>query len=348
MKKVLYLTLIDFDNSNEIGVIKKIESQKKAFEKLDYLVDIQCYRGLNKIEEKINKIFFKRSLINNNYDLIYIRKPIITSSFIALLKKINKKQTKVIIEIPTYPYLTEKKGILKKIIYFHENLQVKKLKKYVDLITYYGTPTKKIWGIEALELQNGFECEGIKTLKSLSQDKLNLIALGNISVWHGYDRIIKSISNYSEIDKIVLHVVGEGNELSNLKKMTMDLNLDRSVIFHGKKIGEDLEKILEKCEIGIDSLGRHRSGNNYNSSLKSKEYIAYGLKIVKSHIDSSLENCKYVYNVEPNEGVIDLSALIKWHRDNDYKKEEIQDFARKNFSWVKQIKKIDRKIIDFS
>lgn len=54
-----------------------------------------------------------------------------------------------------------------------------------------------------------------------------------------------------------------------------------------------LDELLLKADVGVDSLARHRVNNFENNSLKSKEYLTFGLPIVKSHRDHSIDSCEY-------------------------------------------------------
>ncbi|MFK5655764.1 hypothetical protein ACIA4K_04025 [Lactobacillus delbrueckii subsp. bulgaricus] len=65
--------------------------------------------------------------------------------------------------------------------------------------------------------------------------------------------------------------------------LLLALNICRLIIkvsMVGKKEKEELDYYYNICDIGIDSMGRHRSNVYYNSSLKGKEYLAKGLPIV--------------------------------------------------------------------
>lgn len=93
---------------------------------------------------------------------------------------------------------------------------------------------------------------------------------------------------------ILLGIPTSGAE-SELKALVDKLNLRKYVIFHGPQHGDALTKIFESSNIAVDSLGRHRSNNEYNCSLKSKEYCARGLPFVKSHKDDAFEGTNYFY-----------------------------------------------------
>ena len=88
-------------------------------------------------------------------------------------------------------------------------------------------------------------------------------------------------------------------------------------------------------------MGRHRSGVFYNSSLKGKEYCAYGLVIV-SGVRTELDNdatYKYYFRVPADDSPIDFNKVLDFYRtvtDNGRKrkevKKEIMQYASEHFS----------------
>ncbi|HAO9130151.1 TPA: hypothetical protein IRL93_005120, partial [Escherichia coli] len=82
--------------------------------------------------------------------------------------------------------------------------------------------------------------------------------------------------------------------------------------------------------------------NFENNSLKSKEYLTFGLPIVKSHRDHSIDSCEYFINVPSDESHIEIDDILNWYYVSNFKKrkDEINQFAKENFSWEKQMQKL--------
>ncbi len=74
--------------------------------------------------------------------------------------------------------------------------------------------------------------------------------------------------------EVFYHCVGEGSDLENLKTLVRELSLEKYVIFHGTKTGEDLDKVVDECDIVFGSLGFHRTGLTGGSPFKAREYCA--------------------------------------------------------------------------
>lgn len=362
MKRLLFVTTVLKDESD--GIWKKIKFNLYAYYKLGYIVDV-AYRttsgyvveyNFGTLEsyvasvEELHKDLFFYSLarkIKNKYDLLYIRKPFGGASFIFLfllvnvIKRINK-EAKVVFEIPTYPYKNEIK-ILKHRVSEHLFMLSKELYiRKVDAIVYMGNPSHSIWNRPSLKISNGIDLEHVPLLKTalnpILDNSFTLIGVARLSFWHGYDRIINAIADYKGNTSVRLLIVGDGEpELTRLKALVKEKNITDQVLFCGAQTGTKLDELYVQSHLCIDSLGRHRSGNLYNSSLKSKEYTAKGLPFIKSHIDDSFQSCNFIYNVSADEEKINIADIISWYTSLPTALPiEMRLFAEANLAWEKQ------------
>jgi hypothetical protein len=347
--KYLYIAQWNFSLGN--GISNKIASQVEALNQINptdlCLIeqDKLTFNGQS-ITSKNNSLFgrlckYKRlySVIKkNNYSLIYVRHIVgFNSILFFIITLLVKGKTKINIEIPTYPFTGEGEStkILTKITNFIQN----SYKYTVNSITYMGSPQKEIWGIPAINFVNGISVEKYKLLtKNRLDDCLNIIGVGSLDFWHGYDRAIEGIAKSK--NNIVLHIVGDGKELNSLRELAIKLNVEKNVIFHGKLHSHKLDDVFAVCHLAIDSLGRHRSGNNYNSSIKSKEYSARGLPFIQSHIDQSFVRCDFVLKVSPDEQVIDFDKVFYWYKELKPLPVDIRNFAINNLQWKFQFEKL--------
>ena len=297
MINLVYIAPIKDIERNSIGVYKKIEIQKSVFKKFNIstkYIDISSNKG--KLAEKIciRLPFFgvpgswKKVMEVNNIDVVYIRYMIANYQMIKSLKKIKKNnpKVKILIEIPTYPYENERLNKLaSKPLLWKDKFNRKKLVKYVNRIVTYSND-KYIFGIPTINISNGVDLNKVKQRETnCNNDEINIIAVALFAKWHGYDRAIEGLKNSyngkSGLKKIVrLHLVGNGEEIKRYKEMVSSYNLSDYVKFYGRLDGELLDEIYNKCDIGLDAMGRHRSGVYYNSSIKGKEYIGKGLPVI--------------------------------------------------------------------
>ena len=226
------------------------------------------------------------------------------------------------------------------------------LKKYVDRIVTYSND-EKIFGINTIRISNAISCQNLNIAKAkdFNPKKIHIMLCATLSYWHGYDRAITGLNEYYKNGgdiNFTLHVVGQGEEFYNLQKMISAYSLDNHIIMHGNKTGKDLDELYNVCDLGFDSMGRHRAGVYYNSSLKGKEYIAKGLPVV-SGVETELDyddSFNYYMRVPADDSPINYFAIGKFCKNiYDGKtvksiREEIRDYAIKNYSYKKTFEKV--------
>ena len=131
-----------------------------------------------------------------------------------------------------------------------------------------------------------------------------------------------------------MHIVGDGPEIINYKKIVADNHLENIVIFHGVLKGKKLFDIYDISNIAIESLNRKSSKIDVSSSLKSREYLAKGLPIISGcKIDILDKNYKYLKIIDINnlnfEEIIDFYDSIYAQTDSKTITNEIRNHAYK-------------------
>lgn len=365
IKKAIFYANID---SSQNSYVKKVENICKVFNKYGFETKLLIKKSgsenfctykntvysKNTIFSYINFIFL---ILISKYNLVYIRHPRLNFVYIFILSliKLFNRKCFVVHEIPTYPYDYEwqfNRPFEK--IKIHMDLISRLFLKYlINLITVIGGfEGKKIFGVKAIEIENGVNIYDYGAYKELTDiETINIIGVGNISLRHGYDRIIKSISKVdSNKFKVKFNIVGTGDEIANLKNLSDKLNIkDSKIFFYGIKNGNDLEKIFCKSHIAVGNLGFHRINVKTSSALKEREFMVRGIPYITVSIDDRLEmNKACVFQVDNSEKDICLETIIvelkkKYTKKNfDY----MRNFASKYLNWessisplVKEIKK---------
>jgi len=372
---ILFLVFHGFADYN--GISKKIFSQIKALDENGSKVHL-CYtdfdeRGnqLRKIDDKIldnfgcnffskitkniNYSSLTKYIIENKIDLLYVRYAINANPFIVLMfKKLKKNGVKIALEIPTYPYDGEfsKARFSDKIFYMIDKLYRKRLTKFIDKIVTF-TDEKEIFGCPTINISNAIDFNSIPlkiNLKKLKEnDTLNLISVSEIHYWHGIDRVIEGMNIYYEnIEKgepyidVLFHIVGRGfgQEYDDLVKLVHKYKLDNYVIFYGNKSGNELDDIFASADMGIASLGRHRSGITKIKTLKNREYAARGIPFIYSEIDTDFENMPYIMKADPNDSPIDIIKIIDFYKSLNIDSQSIRNSIINKLSWTIQMKKV--------
>ena len=369
MKKVLFTIFHGFDPNN--GISKKISYQVNALKQCGMEVHL-CYMDengtkkriidenviadygngiLSKIRKRIEFTSISNYVKANHIDLVYIRSNHNANPFtINMVKRMKKCGTRVVMEIPTYPYDSEyeAQGMTKQI--FQDRLFRNCLAKHLDAIVTF-SDYEQIFGQRTIRISNGIDFDSVKmktTINDTSKE-LNLIGVAEIHEWHGFDRLIKGLANYysKPQDYIVkFHVVGYFFSLgieNEFKKIISDNHMEDYVILYGKKHGEELDQIFNKCDFGIGSLGRHRVGIDKIKTLKNREYAARGIPFIYSETDSDFDTRPYVLKVPADESPVIIEDIIDFYKRNSMSPKQIRD-SIKELSWKHQMEHVIKEV----
>lgn len=309
------------------GVERKVRAQCKA---LNEYVDCELvilpsaeYSGSTK-EKIIRRLPFTAAWRKWEYkgefddaDFLYIRQVYHDDSFVRYLKDIKRSspKIKIIYEIPTYPYDGETHITLSNASFAaKERIGRKNAAKYMDrIVTFYNQ--KEIWGVPCIDLLNGYDFSKVQLPKREISDTVHIMSVSATAFWHGYDRVIEGLREYYEnggTENVVYHLVG--NILPEHQKAVEDYGLEKHVIFYGRMSGEPLKEIFEKSFIGLDVLGGHRKDYPVSSSLKSREYAAYGLPMITSSpIDYLPEEYPYQFLAPYDDSPLDMQAVLEFY-----------------------------------
>lgn len=363
--KALFIVFHGFDPSN--GISKKITYQINALNACGLHTQL-CYmdENYNKrrmvgnqviadyghgIKSKILKRTEFASIVNyaikENIKFVYIRSNHNANPFtINMVKKMKKAGMKVVMEIPTYPYDTEyiSQGMGKQI--FQDRIFRERLAKQLDAIVTFSN-FNEIFGKKTIRISNGIDFDSIKIKKSSTADStvINLIGVAEIHPWHGFDRLIKGLAAYysKPNDTIVkFHLVGYfffHNDEIMFKQMIAENHLEQYIILHGKKHGDELDKIFDACDFGIGSLGRHRVGIDKIKTLKNREYAARGIPFIYSETDEDFDDKNYVLKAPADETPIDINRIIAFYKHLTLSSADIRD-SIKHLSWENQMQKV--------
>ena len=380
--RILFLLYFDVDGPNQIGVSKKIQYQINAMEKLGHRVTLGfCSNNKFVLRDSDNERSFEaisgrshyrkalRGLLlklYSDYELIYVRFPGSIDWFIYdTFKRIHKKNAKIILEMPTYPiggellgYLRKLKGerqyiqyIIRSTVYGMHRILSRRLYHYVDAIVSY-SEYQKIWSINTINIENGIDCDNItpKSRNSENSSCINMLCVASFAEWHGIDRVIAGLQNYyaqenrPECD-VELTLVGSSPYLDKLLS-SIGNELSSHLNIKGSLYGRELDEEYDKANIAISSLGMHRIGLKYGSTLKTREYCAKGIPFIYGYIEKGIDNTfKYAFQVAANEDPININEIITFYesiKQDDYI-EEMRKFAKK-YDWKNQMNIVFNKL----
>jgi glycosyltransferase involved in cell wall biosynthesis len=365
MKKIIYL--VRENNLHSPGVVKKVNQICNAFREKKYFVKLEVIKKETNAKELINKIY---CLALENVNTIILRNDIV-SLFIFFIPLVIQrlKGAFIIIDVPTplkavifeikmqreYSYFQKNIRIL--IIYFCYPwlfIIASKVIQYAPDSKYFSV------GLNAKveKVGNGIVVKDFSTSKSKVHinNELVLIGIGSLGAWHGYDRIIESLYNYERIRDLTqplvkFIVIGEGEVKEDLQNQARQLGICNLVDFYGYKVGQDLDAIFDTAHIGVSSIATYRKGLNQLSDLKSREYFARGLPIIRAGYDIDFDcNLDYVFNVSNDNLLIDLRLILEWYkRISNYEvniRAAIRSYAVKKLDYSVKIDKLLRGVVD--
>ena len=363
--KILFLIFHGFDPNN--GISKKISYQLEAFKAngheahLCYMDENGSKRRIaddtviadygNGIKGKIMKRTEFGSIVDytkkEKIDFVYIRSNHNANPFtIHMVRKMKKAGMKVVMEIPTYPYDQEyfNKSMRRQLI--QDKLFRNKFAKQLDAIVTF-SEEDIIFGQQTIRISNGIDFRSVRMKKYSSHpvDELHLIGVAEIHRWHGFDRIIKGLADYYSKPrdlKVYFHVVGYFFSPVESEEITDIINkhhLEQYIILYGKRHGEELDEIFDKCDFGIGSLGRHRVGIDHIKTLKNREYAARGIPFIYSETDTDFDNRPYVLKMPADESAIIIEDIISFYKQLTIKPQQIRD-SIEDLSWKHQMGKV--------
>ena len=336
------------NNSDAIGIDNKMMSYKNAAIKLNHnaiLLKIYSSKILNEL-----KCIYK--IIKTNNDIYLIRYNNSRNLFLFLLiccLKLKKK--KIIIDVPTpiTNYLKELD------LNSNKSLQIILIKviTYIlgplpfllsDLVVHYAKESTFFNPkyVKTILIGNGIDSsEIISIVNSKKQfditnkydldniNFLNLVSIGSIAPWHGWDKLINMLTKINETRQLPIryYIIGDGMELDTLKKLVYFNKLEKSVFFLGKMKREEYVPFISSCDLGIGSLGWERVGVKVASPLKSREYICCGIPVVFSAFDTDISNTCYGFEINPDNASI-FNFFSSFMKTNvEYDKNAFKNFA---------------------
>lgn len=354
---ILYITYRDYRGSSGSGAVHKIAGQCGVFQANGFRVDrVNPYGSSARLTDCGTGLFsqhasllgkrwsvlraVRAALAAETYAAAYIRFQFFSEDVRQLCRLLQKHGVTVLMEFPTYPYEGELRrqglrGIPKLLC---DRLFRHACAKYIDaFVTQAEAPS--IWGVRCIQVLNGldFTTRPMRVVSPAPEAEIHMAAVASMLPWHGYDRLLAGMTAYyhggeREL-RFVLHLIGEGPELAKYRSAVRENRLQSHVIFHGTQSGDALQAAVSQCHLAIGSLGAHRIGLKKLSTLKSREYCAWGLPSVNATATDILSAgdpfCLYV---PEGEAPVDMEAVARFYRRvyflSDLSAEEISSRIR--------------------
>jgi glycosyltransferase involved in cell wall biosynthesis len=287
--------------------------------------------------------FVKETLIKSLIGVkhLYVRNFFPWFSIIFFFIKLKRNKIKLYLEIPTWPYFFEqifssRFFILASIKYILEYLYIILFHNIFNKILFISSNRYSIKFNNFVEIYNGNNSFDVFFEKSLKTGEFQIVGVGTLYKYHGYDLIIKMIPEYLKSKnplKIKLIIVGNGPEITNLKNLTHRLQLHEYVFFPGLLDKIKLIEIYKSSNLALGTLKLYYRFGNVDSAIKNIEYLSYYTPFVTSGMlskHSLFFDFYYKINFKSN-----LSDLIMFsdHFFKSSSHEKVLNLLNENYTW---------------
>ena len=372
--KILFLVYHGF--SEVSGISKKIHYQVKGLRENGYEVHL-CYYDFDAqghrcryVDDQVIQDYgtgFMAGLRQRiDYDCIYEYCKLNGIQFvyarcfqnanpflIRFFKKLRQLGIKSVTEIPTYPYdqefdtfsRQERLGLKIDQLFRHS------LSRQMSAIVTF-SDAEEIFGQRTIRISNGVDFDSIPLHHFQPVDEsIHLIAVAEVHLWHGYDRLIAGLGEYykntASPRNIIFHIVGGidpfdlygQGDYPGIQTLIDQCGLKDHVVFHGQLFGDELNKVFNQSCFAIGSLARHRSGITHIKTLKNREYATRGIPFIYSEIDSDFEDKPYIIKALPDESPIDVQQMVDFIESHTFDPAEIRKTVE-NLSWKIQMRRV--------
>ena len=132
-----------------------------------------------------------------------------------------------------------------------------------------------------------------------TNDQINITIVSRLVSHKNIKKIIRAISDLND-PLIYLNIIGDGPELNQLQKISLESNNKDNIIFHGKLNRDDINHIFLKSDIYIQA-------SNYEGLPHSLlEAMSYGIPVLCTPVGE----CKEILGNEDRGYILDLPVSI--------------------------------------
>jgi glycosyltransferase involved in cell wall biosynthesis len=359
-KKILaqFKVLSEMIFDSELILFIKGAPSNELRDQLNYLqsaqieiVDTSSFGRLLARRTKMELLMKKAKVVSGN-GFFYFRYPLADRAFLKVIKAIKKGGGMAVTEhqsIESRELLSNRRFVLFLIEFLYAKRVRKEMSGFVCVtreIADHQLARSGNYRKPYLINGNGIYVSSVplRTPPKFDGRSLDLLCVAQVAKWHGLDRLIRGMAEYKGNVDVRLHIVGDGSELVNLKKLVTDLKLGDSVFFHGFKTGKELDAFFDKCHIAVGSVGAHRKGVTETSELKAREYCARGIPFFCSVPDADFpEDFPYALRVPSVEETIDMNKILTFVKSVccDQRHPHImREYALENLDWSIKMKRL--------
>jgi glycosyltransferase involved in cell wall biosynthesis len=145
--------------------------------------------------------------------------------------------------------------------------------------------------------------------------------------------ILKAFSLVIKQDpQTLLLIAGGGPRQTYFERLTQSMGMARDVIFTGYLQKEEMPSYISIAQVCLLYYKDCRA-NYYRSSMKLREYLTMGKKVVSNDVGELKSFSKYTFQSSSSLEEYAARILEVLKRENDKRNIEGQAYVKKNFSW---------------
>lgn len=302
--------------------------------------------SLNYLSFAVNGYLY--SLMNRmQYDVIFVYELTPVTMILPAIKAAKKSEAKILCYcLDIWPECVKVYGIKENSIFFPFIAQLSKfLYQHCDRIAVTSRPF-----FTYLNKKNNIDLEKMMYLPQDADDDLlnqeivmtnngivDFLYVGNIGMAQNIQCIIEAVKHIKTQIPFLVHLVGDGYELDNCKKMVSDYQLEKKVLFYGSKYGGELLEFYKEADACLLTL---KCDNYVGQTMPAKlqSYMAVGKPILGAISGAALDVIKEAQCgqcVEADD-VLGLSEIMTDFCENpvNYSKcgENAKEYFKSNFA----------------
>ncbi|GAA3976002.1 glycosyltransferase family 4 protein [Allohahella marinimesophila] len=242
--------------------------------------------------EKVTRLLYcvqvLLALKASDFDVIYTR-DITLLVFLKMLPAWARPKVPVIYEPHTLYHKTSEK-----VSYELELASLKLADYFIPISHGIARDLEAILGVDPQRitvLPDGVRVDVIASVKpqSLAGDRLQVLYSGSFIDWKGVETLIEAIPFVSTPNVVFLALGGVGKDFERIQQLVQSLGVGDRVELRSRMSQDELMPIAKSAHIGVLPNNRTAIGAHYTSPLKLFEYMANGLPIVASDLESMRE-----------------------------------------------------------
>jgi hypothetical protein len=139
-----------------------------------------------------------------------------------------------------------------------------------------------------------------------------VMLVGSDAVWHGYERLMRSLGGAKLSKRVRLLLVG----MDRPANFSWPADAQCAIDWLGRKSKRDISEILKTCHVAVGTLALYKKSMKEASPLKVRECLLMGLPMILGYHDTDItpDNrfLPYIFQVPNDNSEIDMQAVVDW------------------------------------